>query len=80
MTKRTQAIYWILSQDGASRPCLSLSFLSRSAGESFGIVTSNIFGDILSDEASQISGSIGILPSVHVGAGVRLICTGIFAA
>ena len=27
------------------------------------IVTSNIFGDILSDEASQITGSIGMLPS-----------------
>ena len=27
------------------------------------IVTSNIFGDILSDEASQITGSIGLLPS-----------------
>ena len=27
------------------------------------IVTSNMFGDILSDEASQITGSIGMLPS-----------------
>jgi isocitrate/isopropylmalate dehydrogenase len=27
------------------------------------IVTNNIFGDILSDEASMITGSIGMLPS-----------------
>ncbi|MCL2402504.1 MAG: 3-isopropylmalate dehydrogenase, partial [Oscillospiraceae bacterium] len=33
------------------------------------IVTSNIFGDILSDEASQITGSIGMLPSASLGAG-----------
>lgn len=31
------------------------------------IVTSNIFGDILSDEASQITGSIGLLPSASIG-------------
>ena len=33
------------------------------------IVTSNMFGDILSDEASQITGSIGLLPSASLGAG-----------
>lgn len=32
------------------------------------IVTSNMFGDILSDEASQITGSIGMLPSASLGA------------
>lgn len=32
------------------------------------IVTSNIFGDILSDEAGQIAGSIGMLPSASIGA------------
>jgi len=31
------------------------------------IVTSNLFGDILSDEAGQIVGSIGMLPSASVG-------------
>lgn len=31
------------------------------------VVTSNIFGDILSDEASQITGSIGMLPSASLG-------------
>ena len=35
------------------------------------IVTSNMFGDILSDEASQITGSIGMLPSASLGAGTR---------
>lgn len=31
------------------------------------VVTSNMFGDILSDEASQITGSIGLLPSASMG-------------
>ena len=31
------------------------------------IVTSNLFGDILSDEASAITGSIGMLPSASLG-------------
>jgi 3-isopropylmalate dehydrogenase len=29
------------------------------------IVTTNLFGDILTDEASMVTGSIGMLPSVH---------------
>jgi len=33
------------------------------------IMTSNIFGDILSDEASMITGSIGMLPSASLGDG-----------
>ena len=33
------------------------------------IVTGNIFGDILSDEASQMTGSIGMLPSASLGEG-----------
>jgi 3-isopropylmalate dehydrogenase len=32
------------------------------------IVTENLFGDILTDEASQIAGSIGFLPSASLGA------------
>ena len=36
------------------------------------ILTGNIFGDILSDEASMISGSIGLLPSASVGGKVAL--------
>ena len=35
------------------------------------IVTSNMFGDILSDEASQITGSIGMLPSASLGESTR---------
>jgi len=35
------------------------------------VVTSNMFGDILSDEASQITGSIGLLPSASLGEGTR---------
>ena len=35
------------------------------------IVTSNIFGDILSDEASMVTGSIGMLPSASLGEGTR---------
>ncbi len=33
------------------------------------IVTSNLFGDILSDEASMLTGSIGMLPSASIGDG-----------
>jgi len=33
------------------------------------LLTTNMFGDILSDEASQITGSIGMLPSASLGAG-----------
>ena len=31
------------------------------------IVTTNMFGDILSDEASMLTGSIGMLPSASLG-------------
>jgi 3-isopropylmalate dehydrogenase len=31
------------------------------------VVTSNLFGDVLSDEASMLTGSIGMLPSASVG-------------
>lgn len=36
------------------------------------ILTSNLFGDILSDEASQITGSIGLLPSASIGESIGL--------
>jgi 3-isopropylmalate dehydrogenase len=32
------------------------------------IVTDNLFGDILSDEAAQLTGSLGMLPSAAIGA------------
>jgi 3-isopropylmalate dehydrogenase len=36
------------------------------------IVTENLFGDILSDEAAMLTGSIGMLPSASLGAGPGL--------
>jgi 3-isopropylmalate dehydrogenase len=33
------------------------------------ILTENMFGDILSDEAAMLTGSIGMLPSASLGAG-----------
>jgi 3-isopropylmalate dehydrogenase len=36
------------------------------------ILTGNIFGDILSDAASMLSGSIGLLPSASTGKGIGL--------
>ena len=35
------------------------------------VVTENLFGDILSDEAAMIAGSIGMLPSASLGDGPR---------
>jgi 3-isopropylmalate dehydrogenase len=36
------------------------------------VVTENLFGDILSDEAGAIVGSLGLLPSASLGAGTSL--------
>lgn len=36
------------------------------------LVTTNLFGDILSDEAAMLTGSIGMLPSASVGAQVAM--------
>lgn len=35
------------------------------------LVTENLFGDILSDEASMITGSLGMIPSASLGEGTR---------
>jgi 3-isopropylmalate dehydrogenase len=35
------------------------------------IVTENMFGDILTDEASMLAGSMGLLPSASLGKGLR---------
>ena len=43
--------------------------LVRDPKQFYVIVTSNMFGDILSDEASMITGSIGMLPSASLGNG-----------
>ncbi len=45
-------------------PCSSL----RSPNQFDVIVTDNLFGDILSDEASMLTGSLGLLPSASLGA------------
>lgn len=36
------------------------------------IVTTNLFGDILSDESAMLTGSIGMLPSASLGDGIAL--------
>ncbi len=41
----------------------------RDPGQFDVIVTENMFGDILSDEASMVTGSIGLLPSASMGDG-----------
>ena len=41
--------------------------LVRDPGQFDVIVTENMFGDILSDEASMVTGSIGLLPSASIG-------------
>lgn len=41
--------------------------LVRNPGQFDVVVTENMFGDILSDEASMITGSIGLLPSASIG-------------
>ena len=41
--------------------------LVRAPGQFDVMVTENMFGDILSDEASMVTGSIGMLPSASIG-------------
>ena len=43
--------------------------LVREPGRFDVVVTGNMFGDILSDEAAMITGSLGMLPSASLGAG-----------
>ena len=38
------------------------------------ILTENMFGDILSDEASVVTGSLGLLPSASIGDGGVRAC------
>ena len=44
------------------------ALLVRDASQFDVIVTTNMFGDILSDEASEISGSLGLAESINAGA------------
>lgn len=43
--------------------------LIRRPGDFDVLLSSNMFGDILSDEAAELTGSIGLLPSASLGAG-----------
>src|SRR5207244_11817499 len=43
------------------------ALLVRDAGAFDVIVTTNLFGDILSDEAAEISGSLGLAASINAG-------------
>ncbi|WP_188054345.1 3-isopropylmalate dehydrogenase [Sphingosinithalassobacter sp. CS137] len=45
--------------------------LVRNPGQFDVVVTGNLFGDILSDQASMCAGSIGMLPSASLGEGSR---------
>jgi 3-isopropylmalate dehydrogenase len=46
-------------------------FLIRRPADFDVIVTENMFGDILTDEASMLAGSMGLLPSASLGDGRR---------
>ena len=46
-------------------------FLIRRPADFDVIVTENMFGDILTDEASMLAGSMGLLPSASLGEGSR---------
>lgn len=67
----------VVSEVAKDYPDVTLSFmyvdncamqLVRNPAQFDVLLTSNIFGDILSDEASMISGSIGMLASASLGA------------
>jgi len=68
----------VVTRIGAEYPQVALSHmlvdncamqLVRNPGQFDVIVTENMFGDILSDEASMLTGSLGMLPSASLGAG-----------
>jgi homoisocitrate dehydrogenase len=48
--------------------------LAKDPGRFDVIVTTNLFGDILSDEASALVGGLGVAPSANVGAGRLALC------
>lgn len=67
----------IVTKVGKSYPDVSLSHmyvdncamqLIRNPAQFDVILTTNLFGDILSDEAAMLTGSIGMLPSASLGA------------
>lgn len=67
----------VVSESGRNYPDVTLKHmyvdncamqLVRNPAQFDVIVTTNLFGDILSDEASMLAGSIGMLPSASLGA------------
>jgi 3-isopropylmalate dehydrogenase len=70
----------VVTRVGASYPDVQLSHmyvdnaamqLVRDPRQFDVIVTTNVFGDILSDQAAMLTGSIGMLPSASLDAGGR---------
>lgn len=70
----------VVIETSAQYPAVSLTHmyvdnaamqLVRAPGQFDVIVTGNLFGDILSDQASMCAGSIGMLPSASLGAGMQ---------
>ena len=71
----------VVTETGRGYPDVALSHmyvdncamqLIRNPSQFDVIVTSNLFGDILSDEAAMLTGSIGMLPSASLGDGKAL--------
>ena len=71
----------VVTETGRDYPDVALSHmyvdncamqLIRNPSQFDVIVTSNLFGDILSDEAAMLTGSIGMLPSASLGDGKAL--------
>jgi 3-isopropylmalate dehydrogenase len=71
----------VLGEIGANYPDVTLTHmyvdncamqLVRNPSQFDVIVTANLFGDILSDEAAMLTGSIGMLPSASLGEGKAL--------
>jgi len=46
-------------------------YLLRRPGDFDVVLTANLFGDILTDEASMLAGSVGMLPSASLGSGIN---------
>ena len=71
----------VANEVGAERPAVTLThqlvdscamLLVRNPSAFDVIVTENLFGDILSDEAAVLAGSLGMLPSASLGEGKKV--------
>ena len=63
-----QATNFPMSSSAMSWPTIAPCSWCAIPSNSTCIVTDNLFGDVLSDEAAQLTGSIGMLPSASLGA------------